>query len=125
MEHRMPVSIKILVACLAMTLVTIGLGVYALQGERVLGDTALKMYDDAFMSVNFARSAQTKFERVKTIFAAAAARAEKPAMPAPSERQRLLAIARGENSNPAAIPVSSPDGTMLHDAVGSVLDDLD
>jgi hypothetical protein len=45
----MPVSIRILIACLAMTLVTIGLGVYALQGERVLGDTALKMYDDAFM----------------------------------------------------------------------------
>ena len=121
----MPVSINILIAYLAMTLVTIGLGFYALQGERILGDTALKMYDDAFMSVNFARSAQTKFERVKTIFAVAAARAEKTVVPVPSERQRLLAIARGENSNSAAIPASGPDGTMLHDAVGGVLDDLD
>ncbi len=121
----MPVSIKILIAYLAMTLVTIGLGLYALQGERIVGDTALKMYDDAFMSVNFARSAQTKFERVKTIFAVAAARAEKTVVPVPSERQRLLAIARGENSNSAAIPASGPDGTMLHDAVGGVLDDLD
>ncbi len=121
----MPVSIKILIAYLAMTLVTIGLGLYALQGERVSGNTALKMYDDAFMSVNFARSAQTKFERLKTIFAVAATRNEKSAVPAQSERQRLLAIARGENSNPATIPASGPDGTMLHDAVGSVLDDLD
>src|ERR1700761_7795386 len=112
----MPVGIKILIAYLAMTLVTIGLGLYALQGERILGNTALKMYDDAFMSVNFARSAQTKFERVKTIFAAAAARAERPAAPAISERQRLLAIARGETATPAAAPATGLDDATLHEA---------
>jgi methyl-accepting chemotaxis protein len=121
----MPVSIKILLAYLAMTLVTVGLGLYGLQGERILGNTALKMYDDAFMSVNFARSAQTKFERVKTGFATAAARAERPALPAPSERQRLLAVAGGENTRPVTIAAPDPDEATLHEAIGGVLDDLD
>ncbi len=118
----MPITFKILIANLAMTLVTIGLGLYALQGERMLGDTALRMYDQAFMSVNFARSGQTKFERVKTLHAAA--RIPAPAAPEPSERQKLLAVARGPGS-PAAATAAGPNPAAVHDAIGSVLDDLD
>ncbi len=115
----MSVTFKILIANLAMTLVTIGLGLYALQGERTLGDTALRMYDQAFMSVNFARSGQTRFERVKTLYAAAAMVA--PTASQQTERQRLLGVARGAPGTPAP----APNRTAVHEAIGSVLDDLD
>ncbi len=123
----MSVSVKILIANLAMTLVTIGLGLYALQGERTLGSTALRMYDNAFMSVNFGRSAQTKFEQVKTLYVVAMARTDAMAAATPqaSERQRLLAVARGGQTSAAAAPAAGPDSARWHDAVGNVLDDLD
>ncbi len=118
----MSVTLKILIANVAMTLVTIGLGLYALQGERRLGDTALRMYDQAFMSVNFARSGQTKFERVKTLYAGA--RVQAPSAALPSERQRLLAAARGADAA-AAATAPGPNRAAVRDAIGSVLDDLD
>jgi len=121
----MPISLKILIANLAMTLVTVWLGLYALRSERMLSDTALRMYDDAFMSVNFARSAQTKFERVKTLYAVAAAKAELPAAAEPSERQRLLSVARGTHVAASPAAASDPNQAAVHEAIGSVLDDLD
>ncbi len=118
----MPVALKILLASLAMTLVTVMLGVYALNGERLLGDTALQMYDSAFMSINYARTAQNDFERVKTIYALAAAKDAAP-KPAESERQRLLDIAGGRPALAGA--PASPDPKIAKQAIGSVLDDLD
>ncbi len=118
----MPVALKILLATLAMTLVTVMLGVYALDGERKLGDTALQMYDNAFMSINFARTAQNEFERVKTIYALAAARDAAPKS-AESERQRLLEVAGGRPALASAPTGANPKAAR--EAIGSVLDDLD
>ncbi len=118
----MPVALKILFASLAATLVTVMLGVYALNGERSLGDTALQMYDSAFMSINYARAAQTNFERVKTIYDLAAAREVTP-VSARSERQRLLDVAAGKPV-PAVAP-AGPNPKAAKEAIGSVLDDLD
>ncbi len=120
----MRISLKILTANLAMTLVTVGLGLYALQGERSLGDTALRMYDDGFMAVNFARSAQTKFERLRALYAVPVA--QPPAAPERSERQQLLDVARdGHRAAPAPALAPGPDPAAVHEAVGTLLDDLD
>ncbi len=128
----MPVVLRILLACLTMTLVTVVLGVYALRGEQELGSTALRIYDGAFMSVNFARSAQAKFERARGLYVEhnatrAADEARRPAAAGElSERQRLLVVARGAPASGAAtVPVAAPDQASAKAAIGDVLDDLD
>ena len=119
----MPVGLKILLSSLVMTLVTVMLGLYALEGERQLGDTALRMYDSAFMSINYVRMAQDDFERVQNIVRSGDEMAARP-MPAESERQRLLDVARGASTN--ALPVRrAADPKVLGGALASVLDDLD
>jgi methyl-accepting chemotaxis protein len=122
----MPVVLRILLACVALTLVTLLLGVYALRGERELGNTALRMYDGAFMSVDFARDAQAKFERAKALFAENVrartdAEARRRSAAVVSERQRLLAAATGKSA--AAIPATP--ARQAKEAIGAVLDDLD
>ncbi len=116
----MPVVVKILASSLAMTLVAILLGLYALTGERRLGDTAMRMYDNAFMSINYVRAAQNDFAHVGDLFRASGF--ARPALEPVSERQRLLDIARGVPSHPA---INGPSPKALHAAVGAVLDDLD
>ena len=57
----MSILSKILSGCVALTLLTCLLGVYALRSERELGSLALHIYDDAFMGVSYLRSAQVGF----------------------------------------------------------------
>jgi methyl-accepting chemotaxis protein len=126
----MPVVLRILLACLAMTLVTVALGWYALRGERELGNATLRMYDGVFMSVNFARSAQAKFERAKALYAEhTAARAaedvRRSSTPELSERQRLLNIARGTSAIAPAPAMPAVQPPLAKAAIGDVLDDLD
>jgi methyl-accepting chemotaxis protein len=115
------IRFKILLACLALTSVTVGLGLFVLQGQRGLGDLAMKIYDDAVMSISYARSAETKFaelrgqlalsdqkraaaDQIAGLHAAASAKAVATAhaavaapqgQPEQSERQAMIDIARG------------------------------
>jgi methyl-accepting chemotaxis protein len=112
------IRFKILLACLALTSVTIGLGLFVLQGQRGLGALAMRIYDDAVMSISYARSAETRFtdlrgklaladqrrasaDEIASLRAAAAAKAAATARASvvlpreQSERQAMLDIARG------------------------------
>lgn len=57
----MSVRIKILLGCLALTLVTILLGLFSRESEKELGRLGLRIYDEAFMAVSYMRSAQYEF----------------------------------------------------------------
>ncbi|WP_428374816.1 putative bifunctional diguanylate cyclase/phosphodiesterase [Lichenicoccus sp.] len=57
----MPIRGKILSGCLALTLLTALLGVFAERAERRLGFLAFDIYDNAFMSVSYLREAQMDF----------------------------------------------------------------
>lgn len=57
----MTIRSKILAGCLALTLLTGLLGLYAQRAERELGALALRIYDEAFMGVSYLRSAQAGF----------------------------------------------------------------
>jgi len=57
----MTIRIKILSGCLALTLLTFLLGLYAQDAERKLGRLALGIYDNAFMAVSYLRSAEVAF----------------------------------------------------------------
>jgi len=57
----MSIRSKILAGCLALTALTGFLGAFALTAERQLDALALRIYDDAFMSVSYLRSAQVGF----------------------------------------------------------------
>jgi methyl-accepting chemotaxis protein len=119
------IGFKILLACLALTSVTIGLGLFVLQGQRGLGNLAIKIYDDAVMSISYARSAETKFTDLRgklalsdqsraaagelaglraAAAAAAAARVASVIPREPTERQSLVDIARGGKMQPGDRP---------------------
>jgi methyl-accepting chemotaxis protein len=119
----MPISLKILLGCLLMAAVTMALGFFGLRAEARLGDLAIRMYDEAFMSVSYVRGAQTKFEVLRDTFAAAQRGAgERPAEP--SERQRLMSALRGVAAAHPAAPAAL-DAAAARKAVADVLDDLD
>ncbi len=52
---------RVLVSCLALTLLTVMLGAYSQIAQRQLADLAIRIYDDAFMSVSYLRAAQLGF----------------------------------------------------------------
>ena len=54
----MSIAKKILLGCLSLTLVTIVFGVLARGAQTELGAIAFKIYDEAFMSMSYLRSAQ-------------------------------------------------------------------
>ena len=111
----MRIRSRILIACLSLASVTIALGLFVLQGQRELGNLALRIYDDGLMSISYARSAEKRFAelrgqlamseqtrqaadlivRVRDDMATAASRAAIAAPREPSERQLLLDVARG------------------------------
>ncbi len=61
MTLRMSVRNRILLGCLALTLVTVLLGFYSRESDRQLGGLGLRIYDEAFMAVNYMRTAQYGF----------------------------------------------------------------
>ncbi|MGI4793148.1 MAG: diguanylate cyclase domain-containing protein [Janthinobacterium lividum] len=61
------IRVRILIACLLLTILTITLGVMTLRGQDRLGGLALRMYDQAFMSVDFFRTAQLDFMALRAI----------------------------------------------------------
>ena len=91
----MTIRSKILAGCLALTLLTAGLGLYAQRAERELGDLALRIYDEAFMGVSYLRSAQAGFATL------AYARDAVPSAEAQAAIIDDLAIARQRAMSPA------------------------
>ena len=67
----MPIRAKILSGCLALTLLTALLGIFAERAERRLGTVAFDIYDNAFMSVSYLREAQLDFAALTAGHAAA------------------------------------------------------
>ena len=54
----MPIRLKILLGCLALTVMTVGLGIYSRLAEQQLGSLSVKLYDEAFLAMSYLRSAQ-------------------------------------------------------------------
>jgi methyl-accepting chemotaxis protein len=100
----MPIRLRILAGCLLLTSLTIGLGLFALDAQQRMSDLAVRIYDEAVMSVSSIRSAETKFAHLRGLYAVA------------NERQR----AAGLGSQAAAI-----DDGAVKSAVTSILEDLD
>jgi diguanylate cyclase (GGDEF)-like protein/PAS domain S-box-containing protein len=60
---------RILVAFLIMSVITVGLGAYAIGGLRRAGDMVTKTFDESLMSINYARAAATDFAAMRAAFA--------------------------------------------------------
>ena len=60
----MSIRSKILAGCLALTVLSGWLGLFAQDAERRLGGVALDIYDNAFMAVSYLREAQLDFARL-------------------------------------------------------------
>jgi len=60
----MTLRVKILAGCFALAFLTGLLGLYTQQAERRLGKLAIDIYDNAFMSVSYLRSAEVAFARL-------------------------------------------------------------
>ena len=65
MMPYLSIRLRILAACLTLTIITGALGLFTLGGERRLGQLTLRMYDQAFMSVDFFRSANANFSALR------------------------------------------------------------
>ena len=133
----MRIRFRILLACLSLASVTIALGLFVLQGQRELGHLALRIYDDAVMSISYARSAETRFAELRGKLAIAD-QAREAATAAPretSERQTLLAVARSQSGagsgRDAGVSAEVPLKTHMlsraevDKAVATIVDDLD
>ena len=68
----MSIRAKILLGCLCLTLVTMAVGVLAQAAQAELGDIALRIYDEAFLSMSYLRSAQNTLTGVGRVLAEAA-----------------------------------------------------
>jgi len=60
----MTIRIKILIGCLALTMLTGMLGIFTQYAERRLGALAMDIYDNAFMAVSYLRSAEVTFAKL-------------------------------------------------------------
>ena len=54
----MSIRAKILLGCLSLTLVTVMVGALTRSAQSELGAVAFRIYDEAFMSMSYLRSAQ-------------------------------------------------------------------
>ena len=132
----MRIRFRILLACLSLASVTIALGLFVLQAQRELGHLALRIYDDAVMSISYARSAETRFAELRGKLAIAQQAREAAAAPREtSERQALLAVARGPGGSgsgrdagaagEAALKTQMLSRAEVDKAVATIVDDLD
>ncbi len=131
----MRIRFRILLACLSLASVTIALGLFVLEGQRELGRLALRIYDDAVMSISYARSAETRFAELRGKLAISDQAGAAAAPRETSERQALLAVARGQSGPGSSRDVgTSTDATRenhrlsraeVDKAVATIVDDLD
>ncbi len=62
----MPIRLRILLACLCMTAVTMLLGVYSHQSQQGLGQLGIRIYDDTVLAISYLRSAQYGLSNAET-----------------------------------------------------------
>jgi diguanylate cyclase (GGDEF)-like protein len=61
----MSIRLKILVACIALTGVTLMMGAFSQKAQHDLGGVATRLYDDAFLAMSYLRSAESKLVRAE------------------------------------------------------------
>lgn len=64
----MSIKLKLLLGCLCLTMVTIGLGAFALKSQRDLGVLAERIYDEALVSMSHLRSAQNTLLKQEAVY---------------------------------------------------------
>ena len=69
----MSIRTKILIACLSLTAVTLAFGAVTRSAQSQLGQIAVKLYDEAFMSMSYLRSAQNTMLTISRSVATGAA----------------------------------------------------
>ncbi len=129
---RISILAKVLLGCLLLVTCTVLLGLHSVRGQRSLGMLALQMYDEAFMAVNFVRSAETRFARLQgavneQAILEMARGGYSPSAPL-TERQLLLSRARGEPASVSAAQLTVPKTlsvSALKAAVKASVEDLD
>ncbi|MEX6508111.1 EAL domain-containing protein [Jiella sp. M17.18] len=91
----MSIRLKLLLACLALTMMTAGLGVFAQNSQRDVGRLAERIYDEALLSMSYLRSAQNSLVGLEAIeeppSAVAAPGADTPQDDRLDQRDSLLA----------------------------------
>ncbi|HEX2018757.1 MAG TPA: EAL domain-containing protein [Aurantimonas sp.] len=87
----MSIKLKLLLGCLCLTLVTIGLGVYALKSQREVGVLAERLYDEALVSMSHLRSAQNTLLKQEAAYRAGVAAEANAAPVRPLVHLNLLA----------------------------------
>ena len=124
----MSIRLKILLSALCSLAVTLALGLHALSIERQLGGLSVQVFDEAVLSISHIRAAEAKLAHLQGRVAVQAAQAlaaqALAAAPVaqPSERQRLLGVARGQAVASPAVPHAiAPD---VAPAIGEILDDI-
>ena len=68
----MSIRAKILAACMSLIMLTVVMAGFAQTAQRELGTLATNIYDDAFMGMNYLRSAQVGFAALRTVTPTAA-----------------------------------------------------
>jgi methyl-accepting chemotaxis protein len=111
-SHPMPIRLRILAGCLLLTSLTIGLGLFALDAQQRMSDLAVRIYDEAVMSVSSIRSAETKFVHLRGLYAVA------------NERQRAAGLATHAGAG-GPLPAAAIDEGAVKSAVASILEDVD
>ncbi|WP_158745558.1 methyl-accepting chemotaxis protein [Acidisphaera sp. L21] len=150
----MPIRFKILLGCLALTLMTVGLGLYSRSAEQQLGALSVRLYDDAFLAMSYLRSAQNDLllaaafqddkaeERLHDAVADITVAEDRAMSPSGKKaaaglhkslveismlhgQARIDAIAGAEEDFDTAVEIYGSDGFHLRRVVGDVLVDTD
>ena len=120
MTFSMSIRSKILAACLSLTVVTLAFGAVTRNAQSQLGKIAIRLYDDAFMSMSYLRSAQNGILAISRDVAAGHTESGDP-----SERFANaigdLDIARQRSLSPQGTEAA----TWLHDRLESVSRDFE
>ncbi|WP_188849865.1 putative bifunctional diguanylate cyclase/phosphodiesterase [Aureimonas glaciei] len=85
----MSIKLKILLGCLALTLVTMVVGIVAQHSQRAIGTLAASIYDDALVSTNSLRSAQNAMLQLDATFQRDKAGEAAPTALTPPQREYL------------------------------------
>jgi hypothetical protein len=127
------IRFKILLGCSLLTSVTVALGLFVLQAQRGLGDLAMNIYDDAVLSISYARNAETRFVDLRGKLAVVDALSDSRPVEV-TERAAMLAVARGQTA-PVSRETAAPEEAAamakaisqaeVDKAIAAIRDDLD
>ncbi len=115
----MSIRTKILIACLSLTAVTLAFGAVTRSAQSQLGQIAVKLYDEAFMSMSYLRSAQNTMLTIsRSVATGAAAQGELSDRLADAVSD--LDVARQR----ALSPEGAKAAAWLHDRVAAISDEI-